>query len=509
LFKSPLAFLALGLSLGAHAQTIDQSELRAFVQELVPEVERRTGRSFVQTPDSAIVSRRKLKSIMSTPSPALQLHNASALPVSKSVQDHHTQVSEAAVAVYVRNNNSLYVVKEGLESAAEGLRDDDLLNALVRCTVVQELTHALQAQYSNRPEAEDIDVLQGRIALVEGYASVVASAYCHEKQLPVVAQHMPALVHADIPSSLTSEAFAAKYAWGKQLVNQMVSTDAEAIWRTLDQAQPLWTDIVTATVPQRTSGWDDPEVLLSAVTQMGWTLPGSAAVTSPVFHMAEALGNGRPVSLPKTQGGLAWTSEENAPSTSMLLAVLFEEAGAPATLLASRRTIVEQWKQKPVQVFSTHLTAIDNLKEHRLKTLTSRADVKSAFSFTLKGNLRYSETWLATEHALLVVASDAATASAVDIEGPLGGLLEALPQTPVANPPTLPTWVLGAERPAPAGPSAQFRLLAAGQAKASEDADFCGKGFGDLLESPPAHTPNDVWDAAYFCYTDTDDFDVM
>ena len=39
LLKTSLAFLALGLSFGAHAQTIDQSELGALMQELVPDVE--------------------------------------------------------------------------------------------------------------------------------------------------------------------------------------------------------------------------------------------------------------------------------------------------------------------------------------------------------------------------------------------------------------------------------------------------------------------------------------
>ena len=122
----------------ASGSSLTQQQFHDLVEGLIPEIEERTGRSFVRVPRNGIATRERLTQALTRP--YVEVRPPGAEPAPRVPTEHEKELIERAIAVYVPSLDGVYLIKEAVEETITevGLQPD-ALHPLVRCIVALPL----------------------------------------------------------------------------------------------------------------------------------------------------------------------------------------------------------------------------------------------------------------------------------------------------------------------------------------------------------------------------------
>jgi len=385
----------------ASAATLDPAVPQALLDDVVPWVEARTDRRFVNVPKAAMASRDELYPALLRPSGLSALLDPGDRLPSPTHRRIVSDLLDRAIAVYVAQHEQIFVVEEVLDEVSRtfGL-DDEVVVPLVQCVLSHELVHALQHQYA--VEAS-VSASRGQRALREGHASLVAGDYCAEVHGAATLRLMETVQNIELDASLEPDDEPAVYAWGRRLA---ATLEAEGLlWPALRASPPPWSDVVAAVTPTLPPAWRVGDPLVQAVTAVGVSgraVHASGAV-SPTSILGPFLGRrGGRDAMPEASGGFS-AQAADASGELMVLAFLLEERGAAARLVAERRARAEDADTPWVAYGTGNATLARPPRVRRLGGLALEAEDAAKIVARTRDGRRATEAWVALPRRLFVL----------------------------------------------------------------------------------------------------------
>ena len=504
----------------AQSSRVDAESIEAQVQALVPEVERRTGRSFVAPPQAAIARTERLLSAVLTPMPVLHPEGWAPpieAPRKETIGRARYQL-EHATAIYVPGKERIYVVAESLEGVVGDLRVPPAsLMGLTRCFLVHELVHALQHQYGRLGKGpSDPDAERGLEALHEGHATLVALEYCREKEGAEVAALMEASAGIDVSNSLRPDDPPATYAWSLPLVRALRDMGEGLVWAAMLEEPPAWSAVVQATEGMRVPGWVEPPAMVAALKALD---PEARVVeqelAAPVGTLDEALagtiGDG---TMPRVEAGW-WTGAESSEHGLRIVAFLHPNGDA-AELVKLRAAAVGDSRQG-IMILHPEVSGLTGAERSgSFGGVRHMEGVRASFEMRVPASPRpYREVWVANEKVSVgLVATgkglpDKAVAAA--LQSVLDGLSTSAKEVLELAP--LDAWLtrVKARREAlPTTTSWDYRTHAVAYAisRGPVEATVCRDAFGEVLVEGAVPDPAPYAEAAFMCAVAREDFEL-
>ncbi|MEO0601754.1 MAG: hypothetical protein AAF211_09970, partial [Myxococcota bacterium] len=423
----------------ALSHAVDQLSVReaqAMANALAPEVERRTGRTFVQRPTVAIQTRAGLRQILLQPSLAAQFEARVGLRDALPTRPSEASVTRVdylvthALAVYAARDETIYLIKEAFERMSRSLAvGGDTMRPALRCVLVHELVHALQHQYGG-DEAADADHARGLLALREGQATAVASDYCGEVEGETIAGLMDAVTDPQLEASLDPDGEPAVYAWGRRLVRAIAAENL--VWPAQLADPPAWSDVVRAVRPSLLPHWRTGRLLEVALeTLESGPLESAGSRPAPPHGMLPTLIDRRPEEMARADGGFVVESSSDQ-RTMLLAAYLFEDEGAAEAIVVDRDAAVGRWRNRgELMVYDKAEGQL--LRKPKVQTPpTDDPRVHRALAITTKteGSGPYLEVWIATERRLVLFVSAGKALRLRDVTTVARQLLNRMTATP-------------------------------------------------------------------------------
>ncbi len=424
----------------AYGQAVDVRVATAMVSDLVPQVERRTGRTFVRVPEVDIDTRAALRARLLR-APVRMDFAANLGRTDEPYRASSDQVERVehlvvnAMALYASQDETVYLVEENLQEIGRSLKlAEQTLRPLLRCVLVHELVHALQHQYGVQGE-DDADLERGRLALREGHAEHVAAEYCADVEAPATGRLLDAASGIELEASLPADGAAAVYSWGRRLAESLAEHDL--VWPAMVGPAPSWSAIVDAIRPTHSPGWRSGDPLRAALgrLELGKVEVEGPVPASPTTFLTSLFQDQLGLdAMPRARGGFRLAAEADD-RTLGLGAFLLEQPGAPEALLERRRAHIQDARTRgvPTRVHAKVNGAL--LRPPKAKRLdVDVPGVASALRVTTRttNDGPYREYWFATERRLVYFVSAGRKLPEGEIARSVGGLLSTMTEEPGA-----------------------------------------------------------------------------
>ncbi|MEN0060689.1 MAG: hypothetical protein AAGA48_00995 [Myxococcota bacterium] len=389
---------------------IDVAEAQSMADALVAEVERRAGRPFISLPKVGIQSRAQLRrTLLRAPlemtfEANLRRQERGPYQPPQDVVDRVDHLIANSTAVYTGLDEKIFLIKEPLEQLSLNFSlGSDALRAALRCVLVHEMVHVLQHQYGLHRE-ENADQRRGSLALREGHAETIASAYCSEVEGPALARLLGVLSSSELEASHDADGAPALYSWGQRLASALQAEDLT--WSALIASAPSWAAVVNAVEPTHAPAWRSGEPLEQSLRRMNpgsLKLKGPFPVTPTTALTGYFEGRWGIDAMPRARGGFVAEGFTNK-RQSLLSVFFFEEAGVAATLAERRRETARTSRRDnlPMRYYQEINGRLERRPRASLIKL-DRPDVTLAVRITSEstGDGPYREYWVATERRLV------------------------------------------------------------------------------------------------------------
>lgn len=164
-----------------------ENEVKAYVKELIPLIEKHAGKKFVKVPQVKIIDRKGMTKILSEEFES-QFKN---MYSQASNEELHIMASKQAAAFsttllgkYSIFEKTVYLMPKNIKPLFTLLNvDQENLKPLIKVVIAHELTHALQNQEINLQKLfslNNIDAMQAYNATIEGHAVFVSELVARE-----------------------------------------------------------------------------------------------------------------------------------------------------------------------------------------------------------------------------------------------------------------------------------------------------------------------------------------
>ncbi len=249
-----------------HVGADDRADLVAWADAIVPDLERLTGRAFIQRPPVRVISEDDLAETLAKPMREAMIRmGASTRPDGSPMSDLEITVRTRSQAYRIANHTlGLYdhaqkvVLVVPANAAKLGARrgwSEETVRRIVKLALAHELVHALQDQTANL--AKRLDALSGEaekclLAVSEGHAVIVTDALARERSWQTAAmvlnglttgvENRPAPGSGSIPDvhgAPTAEVYTA----GAEFVRHHSGDDLRSVWVLLEHPPVRWSAI--------------------------------------------------------------------------------------------------------------------------------------------------------------------------------------------------------------------------------------------------------------------------
>jgi len=418
-------------AMAAPSPPLLDEELQQEAEELVPWIEEHTGRTFVRIPRVTTASVDELVNlVLAGRRPVLLPKDVKELPPPSAERIAEARSLANASATYLETEETIYFVPEKFEEAERLL---DLTMEQWRrqrsCTLVHELVHALQHQYSrlwtsgHRPDGPDKKSIY---ALFEGHATLISLDYCHEMQGADIVQLVQRRSGVDLIGSAPREYTKLKYVYGHALMTLIRERGGEeAIWAALNSPPPSWGALITAITQGLPAGWDGPRLWEAA--QEAMKSPALTDNDTPLYPplMSTLLEQD---TVPKTLAG-RFTHSTEYRRKIMGFALLYQEPRVAQEGLARRRNLLTRWWEAWFPVSSTLPSSLHSLRSSPMRGLERRREITATLAVRGRGeNKRYGEYWIATERMLAMITVEGDRYEAKHARAALSGILATVQQ---------------------------------------------------------------------------------
>jgi len=200
----PILVAAL-LSSTTQAETVTVEQVQEMIRSIAPQVEQAAGRRFLELPEVHITGREELRA-RSHERIALRYEGRSPERAQLALQNVD-DLLDNAVAIYSGPDETFYLLREGVDLVFDTWRlPPSSLSPVVECTVVHELTHALQHQHSPLFSGRGVEDQALVIQMMEGHATLVQRRVCLERGLHEANELIEGVMGVAVPASLHVEA---------------------------------------------------------------------------------------------------------------------------------------------------------------------------------------------------------------------------------------------------------------------------------------------------------------
>lgn len=388
------------------AATVDETQLAAFVRQVAPAVEAEAGRRFEALPTARIGTRDEVYTHLLASQKLSSI--AAGVPVRAGVEREYREFVRTAMAVYTRDDDAVWLVKETLEEGlAAAAFSRDALEPVIRCTVAHELTHALQNRYAT-PHAPPGDGADTERARLEGQAALVARRVCRRTERAGAARMFEALGGNDVLLDAGDSDAAFFYQLGPVYIADLEAHGGrEAVWTALEGPPPPEDELRRIATARLGPSWAGSPGL-DAV--MRGTLPAgdvSAVAGSPHLLLARLLAAGHDPAtfdhVPAVLGGEVglWTADHTG---AELVRLFVEDPAAARAWAEERATLVAGAFERPLDE-DAQLAPIlvrPHLVEHPERRVPG-----ALFWAAGQDGARFSELWALQGNVLVGVAAAA------------------------------------------------------------------------------------------------------
>lgn len=475
------------------------------IADLVPDVEAMTGRRFTHRPIAKEIRRRDFRNSYVIDRP--RLFDDDPEREERRLTDSEIESLSGTIAVYSRVFDGIRVISESVRDRQKWWHLTDAeVQAYVRCTMVHELTHALQHQYGVRPRKARSDRWEGWDALIEGHAAEVEYQWCltHEgRRIADLASQNTMLA-----SSRPFDDSGAPYTFGRMLVHALNERNPDLVWSALASGvPPSWKQIRVAVEGTRLPGWDDPAPLEQAIRDLGLD-PGEYehSLITPTGVFKGRLG--LDVSAPAIGGLTQIGGRQKYAARAATMA--FAEPGVAKKLVRMRLDAVRAWDgSEPIPLYALHPPPPRSGRVSEVPKLARAAPGAEAHLVTVQTLSRpYRELWVADQRSITLLVAVGLKQSDKALSKVMQDLLDAHPpviETLPFNLTPLRGWLDVVERTEPLQQvSYQYlRHRAAADIRHGDDAP-CPMVYEGMLT--PGLEPSYPW-SAMICSVATRDWD--
>lgn len=270
--------------LGAALAGSDPTEvpLGPLMEQLAPQIEAIAGRTFGDLPDAQWVSRREYRERL-----LRRDEEPGFVGVRRTLSDDEVDRLWWVLGEYSRDDDTIVLVRDQLRGMQERYRlDGDETASLMRCLIVHEMVHALDARHTPERDLAELstDRRWGYQLLDEGHASWVENEWCRQHEGPEAAARSDRVTQ--IVSSVGPYDSSVPYGWGTLIVGALYHEDPERFWALHAAEAPVsFHRVQTALAPVLLAGWTDPRPLIDGLKQLGFAKDWSTTPEALVSYL--------------------------------------------------------------------------------------------------------------------------------------------------------------------------------------------------------------------------------
>jgi len=382
---------------GAAAPT--DEPLDALIVTLAHDIEAIAGRPFGDLPSARWVDRKEYRELL--------LDRAGG----GGFDEEHRRLSEGMVGglwshlgVYYSDQDTIVLLKDKLADIQEGSRLDDAETAsMLRCLLVHELVHALDARHHEGPDfgEADWDQLQAYRLLKEGHATWVELQWCRRSEGSAAAAR--AVSQAQVISSIVATDPEAPYGWGSRFVAALHRDDPEAYW-TLLESPPSYRLVQMALSPIFAPGWTDGAPIDDALRRLGF-VENQGVSPDALVGFLDRIGLTDRAAPPRATAGLKAHGGYVNRFAQVRAYAVDSDRDAQQVVQRRARQAKAQGVRTPTWFDDGDLPPIEAVEVSPCKRLAREGITGQIVEFETSF-LRYYELWAAHEGRLVVVSTN-------------------------------------------------------------------------------------------------------
>lgn len=316
----------------ASAGQVTAADFGKMATELVPQIERASGRSFEELP---VLELTDFPTYWNEYAPKLVLAMKNAGFSAQEQEDQlKLRVKDLESTLALALDGRIYVLADRIEEAyREDALPDDVLRPAMRCLLAHELVHILQEQ-GGLPDATTKDDYLDRAVMLEGHAEYVAEVVCRADGELAAVGLMRGWKGTEAVESLVQDPsqVRVRYGYGRVWAEQIAAEHgARAIWDRY--AEPPHRDELVESI--RSQQPADPVSL----EEIGTALQPDATQTRTDMHLLAEWRNVGPSALESLSEVTAVhaIALDDQLASGLLYRVQFEGADIASSLLEARR----------------------------------------------------------------------------------------------------------------------------------------------------------------------------
>jgi len=502
--------LLLSLLTPALALELDRLDLDALTDQLVPELEAATSRTFLDVPKVHVVSRDELyQRVLDGQLAVRRLMGLG--EISAAELQTWSDMTSVAIGFYTYADRQIYLVTTGVEDLfADYVVPPDLEQPLVRCVLAHELVHALQHQYQPYPEITDAAQEPVARMLREGHANLVSRPFCADETVRRFFHFNDGLDILAVRGLGDEIPFL--YGYGERYQEQLSERHGpEAGWWALSAPPPSREAVAAAVDPHLLQGWRGTGVLDEAARRLMWPgAQGQVQPASPAELLQQQLGAAGVTGLVSTQAGLHFSASEDKRSVT-IMAFAFSDPAEAVRQLEHRRSDLEHGKGDGEELFFWGEVGayFGRFKIKVPKKLGQPFDDAFETKIVIDEGREYLESWVVRDGLVVAAAAVGTELKSRDLAEALALVLaQDLPTRPPPEPEPGPLGMAVPEvLPAATTPSWEYPFLQVFRDINAEQWGACIAGVDAMLPDAPPDARDHVAMVGWTCGLASDDPD--